>query len=119
MKAEKNLRLLDRFIKENQFDKDFIFLHSDRTILAEVAAGYNHKDTITSDEIDVPWKTAKRNLQRSEKSIKSRKSISPLGNSKRSDKSRSSISSSNLKNSKSSLASRDSKSTLKSKQSNK
>mgnify|MGYP006946654677 CR=1 FL=1 len=94
-------------------------MYSDRTLLAEIAAGYSHKETMTSHEINVPWKIQRRDPQRSSKSITSRKSISPLGNSKKSDKSRCSISSNNLKNSKSSLASRDSKSTLKSKQSNK
>jgi hypothetical protein len=40
-------------------------LYSDRTILAEIAAGENHRELITLDEIAVPWKIAKRKGKRS------------------------------------------------------
>jgi hypothetical protein len=65
MKAQRNLMLLDKFLKQNHHDEDFIFLYSDRTILAEFAAGYNRNDTISSNKIDVPWKIPRRNHQKS------------------------------------------------------
>jgi len=65
MKAQRTLSLLDKFLKHNQGDEDFIFLYSDRTILAEFAAGYNRKDTISLNEVDVPWKIPKRNHRKS------------------------------------------------------